>query len=235
MHGIVLRGSPDKNQAFREFLDEKLEQRLSRLDKMPKYLKRGVPYGNNVIAVIRHAEEKPETFYGESQLTDIGKRIVEQIQLNNLLAEAQKEFYFGGNLVGDAGDIFYAQRGANDAVTNNFNTHELGSGSQSAVTKADDRSDLSNKISGTQKLVTSPYPNANDTDTDNTGRAADVTTWLHSYTTTDFNHTGVTGGIITVSGPGASAPILTRYTISSYAKTSTDTLKVFTNHNANGV
>ena len=242
MLGHVLRGSRDKTNDWKSTFDEKLEQKLSRLDKMPKYLKRGVPYGNNVVAVINHigagrnGKDLKEKFYGLDTLTDAGQKHLAQLQNLELIAEANKEFSYGANLVGDAGDIYYAQLGGEDTVSNSFNINELGSGAQTpAITKADDRSELLGKIAGSSKLHAAGYPTSNDTDTDNTGAAADVTSYLGSYTTGDFNDTDIQGGIITNSGAGASEPILTRYTVTAFVKTATDTLKMFVNHTANGV
>ncbi len=242
MFGHVLRGSHDKTNDFINSFDEKLEQKLSRLDKMPKYLKRGVPYGNNVVAVVTHhgagqnGKDITEKFYGLNQLSDAGQKHIEFLQKQELIADVNKELHFGANLVGDAGDVYYAELGGEATPTNSFNLNELGAGLQTpAITKADDRSELLSPIASTQKLHAATYPLSNDTDTDNTGAAADVTSYLASYTTGDFNNTDIQGGIITNSGPGGTEPILTRYTITSFVKTSTDTLKMFVNHTANGV
>ncbi len=242
MHGLVLRGSRDKTFDWKASFDEKLEQKLSRLDHMPNYLKKGVPYGNNVVAIINHVgagrndRDVIEKFYGINHLTEVGENHINQLMANELALEVDKELFYGANLVGDAGDIFYAQLGASETPTNDFKMHELGSAAQTpAVTKADDRGDLKNQIASTQKNSAATYPLSNDTDTDNTGAAADVTTWLVSYTTGDFNDTDITGGIITNTGPGTSEPILTRYILTTFKKTATDTLKIFVNHTANGV
>ncbi len=236
MFGHVLRGSRDKTIDWNRSFDEKLEQKLSRLDKMPKYLKRGVPYGNNVVAIINHGDSGQEKFYGLPVLTPQGEKHIANLQRTELIAEVNKELTYGANLVGDAGDIFYAQLGAAETPTNDFKMHELGAGGQTtAVAKGDDRGDLKGNIAGTQKNTPAGYPQSNDTDTDNTGAAADVTTWLVSYTTSDFNNTDIQGGIITNTGPATAEPILTRYIITAFAKTATDTLKIFVNHTANGV
>ncbi len=242
MHGLVLRGSRDKTSDWKASFDEKLEQKLSRLDHMPNLLRKGIPYGNNVVAILNHIgagrndRDVIEKFYGVNQLSKAGhEHMDQQLQVETAI-EVNQELYYGANLVGDAGDIFYAQRGAEETVTNDFTTHELGSGIQTpTVTKADDRGELLNKIASSIKLTAATYPASNDTDTDNTGAAADVTTWLVSYTTGDFNDTDITGGIITNSGAGATEPILTRYILTTFKKTATDTLKIFVNHTANGV
>ena len=248
MRGLILRGSRDKVHEINELYNENLEQKLSRIDKMPNYLKRGIPYGNNVIAVVTHlnatkyGSDKLEKFYGVSKLSFEGKEYLNKLQTSEVLAKAIsevtgiQEVFYGANLVGDAGDIYYAQRGVGETATNDFDFMELGSGTQTpAVVKGDDRGDLKGNIIGSNKNIASGYPQPNDTDTDNTGRAADVSTWLGSYTTSDFNNTNIQGVIITNTGPATAEPILTRAIITAFTKTSTDTLKLFVNHTANGV
>ena len=242
MHGLVLRGSRDKTSDWKASFDEKLEQKLSRLDHMPNLLRKGVPYGNNVVAILNHIgagrndRDVIEKFYGINTPTELGQEHINRLVQNEVALEVNQELHYGANLVGDAGDVFYAQRGAVETPTNDFNTHELGSDFQTpTITKADDRGDLQNNIAASIKLTAATYPTSNDTDTDNTGAAADVTTWLVSYTTGDFNDTDITGGIITNSGAGATEPILTRYILTTFKKTATDTLKIFVNHTANGV
>ena len=155
MKGFILRGSRDKVQEINDLYNEKLEQKLSRIDRMPNYLKRGIPYGSNVVAVINHlgatshGSDKKETIYGVSELSLEGREHVNLLQNYELLAETYKEVFYGANLVGDAGDIYYAQRGVGETATNDFDAMEMGSGIQTpTVTKTDDRGDLKNNISG---------------------------------------------------------------------------------------
>lgn len=141
---------------------------------------------------------------------------------------------WGVNIVTDAGDIYFAQRGAAESPTNAFGIWELGTAGN-APGKSSNRSDVTSKVSGSQKAHDGTYPKSNDGDTDNSGRAADVTTWRVSYLTSEANATGITRGIITNSTPGASEPVLSYWTITSFDKTSSDTLKMFLNETANGV
>lgn len=139
------------------------------------------------------------------------------------------------NIITDTGDVYYAQRGAGETVTNDFDTLELGDSSSSAPAKANDSDDL-NLIASTAKLVKTGYPQTGDGDVDNTGSGADVVTWTFEYAAGDFNHSAITDGIIAVASHGGAAPILTHFEFaSSINKTASDTLKVIVNHTFNGV
>ena len=80
----------------------------------------------------------------------------------------------------------------------------------------------------------------NDGDSDNTGSGTDIVTWLASWTTGDFNSNAIIGGCIHVAGgaSGATTPgatkLLTHFSLTSFNKTSSDTLKIFVNHTFNG-
>lgn len=144
-----------------------------------------------------------------------------------------KILHLGSNIVTNAGDIHYAERMAAETPTNDFDVHELCSAGTPGKTA--NRSNFT-VIGSTQKANEAGYPTTDDGDADNTGSGADIVSHLASYTKADFNATGITHGIITVSGPGASEPILTGYAFSSsFDKTANDTLKVFVNHEALGV
>src|SRR5690554_3848108 len=140
------------------------------------------------------------------------------------------------NIITDAGDIYYAQLGAGEAVTNDFNALELGDSSSSAPGKSS-TTDSINPIASTTKTVKSGYPQTNDADADNTGEGPDVVTWTFEYAAGDFSSADIADGIICVSGHGAAAPVLTHFEFSggSFEKTASDTLKVIVNHTFNGV
>ena len=141
------------------------------------------------------------------------------------------------NIITDAGDTYYAQRGAAETPTNAFDSLWLGTSASSAPAKANDSDDLT-YITSTAKTVKSTYPKTNDTgDSDNTGDGVDVVTWTFEYATTDFIHSAITDGMIGVGAYGASEPALTHFEFSggSFEKTSSDTLKVIINHTFTGV
>lgn len=139
------------------------------------------------------------------------------------------------NIVTNAGDTYYAQRGAAETPSNSFGVQVMAS----AGTPGKSATYASfTAISGSIKAHTSGYPKTNDSDADNTGAGVDITTYLVSYAKGDFSHLAISHGLITNSSPVTSppTPILTGYAFaSSFAKTSDDTLKVFVNHEFLGV
>jgi hypothetical protein len=157
--------------------------------------------------------------------------------------DGSKQRYRAKNLIGDEGDKYYAQMGAGETPTNDFTTLELGNDTTDATgwttghpNKTSNRSHMSSKISGSQKVVASTYPKTDDTDPDNGGGGVDVVTWKFTYAKADFSDDNVIAGLITNASPGASEPILTGFSFAAkFSKTSDDTLTVFVNHTANGV
>jgi hypothetical protein len=146
----------------------------------------------------------------------------------------------GRNTVTDAGDIFYAQQGCSESPTNDWTaaTAIMELCTAGTPAKGADRSDFTT-VSATQKIfvATPDYPLTNDVDADNSGTTGtDVVTYLTSWTKGDFTQSGITHGIITNGTPGTAEPILTGYVFgASFNKTADDTLKVFVNHQMNGV
>jgi len=151
--------------------------------------------------------------------------------------DGSKKTYKAKNIVGDAGDIYYAQNACVETPTNAFANCVLGTGSVAAA-KTDDYSAVT-PIAGSEKAKTAGYPKTNDADADNTGAGADVVTWLFEWAVADFSDAAIYEGCITVASPvgGTSAsPLLTRWVWgASFAKDADTTLKLFVNHTANGV
>lgn len=136
------------------------------------------------------------------------------------------------NIVTNAGDIHYAQRGAGETPTNAFGIAELASAGTPG--KSANRSSFT-VIGSTQKAHAATYPTTADADADNTGAGADIVSFLASYAKADFTHAAITHGLITNASPGASEPLLTGYAFAAgFAKTADDTLKVFVNHDFTG-
>lgn len=156
---------------------------------------------------------------------------------DNILAVLENEFgrllIPAHNIVTDAGDIWYAQKSAGEAATNNFNTMVMcsaGTPGKSAIYSG------FTAIAGSTKTVTAGYPKTADADADNTGDAANVVTWLGSWAKADFNHAAVSHGLITIASAISGSNLLTGYAFSApFAKTANDTLKVFVNHQMLGV
>lgn len=150
-----------------------------------------------------------------------------------------KQLLAAKNIVTNAGDVYYAERGAAETPANAFDRLSLSSVDFSpAPAKATDAGDLASVISGATSAMESGYPKTNDADADNTGAGTDIITWLASYAKGDFNDTDIEDGCIHVNGAtfgSGSDPLLTAFSMTSFAKTADDTLKVFVNHTVSGV
>ncbi len=169
-------------------------------------------------------------------------------------ADGSKSTYETKNIVSDAGDLFYAERGALltvgatiGPVPTNFTDAngvpdmimELYDNStpNNAPDKSANRSDLNGvKATGSDQVIDATYPKVNDGDSDNTGAGTDIITYRVSYATGDANLADITDVILTNPSPGASEPVIMHAEFgASFTKTSSDTLKVFINHRMNGV
>lgn len=147
------------------------------------------------------------------------------------------DVFHSRNIVTDEGDKHYAQRGAGEAPTE-FATiaFELGTAGN-APSKTSIRSDVTTKVSGSLKQDQAGYPKSNDGDADNTGSGVDVVSHSVLYDTSEANSAGITRVIITnwAGGTPAAGEVLLMYaTLTSFTKTSDDTLKIFVNHTMNG-
>lgn len=156
-----------------------------------------------------------------------------------------RSFFRTRNLVTNAGDLFYAERGVAQTVPTNFTTAggvfdgimELYNGASPAPAKTDIRSTLVGLVSGSAKAMDATYPKLNDGDTDNPGPVGtDIITYRVSYTTAEANASAIADVIITNPSPAAGEALLCHFEFAStFTKTSSDTLKVFLNHTMNGV
>jgi hypothetical protein len=138
------------------------------------------------------------------------------------------------NLVSTAGELHYAQLIAQATPTNAFGVTELASAVPATPAAGDDRADYT-IIATSEKAHSAGYPKINDSDTDNSGKGADVYTFKNEWTAGDGNWADIDGGIITNASPGASEAILTGFTISNFAKDSSTALTLWVNHAPTGV
>lgn len=212
----------DRAKPITEQEKQAMEKFLSWMDKQPKRLSRFLEYDpkNNIVAVLSKKE------------------------VNNTSSgrwEMIKNWIYGMNLVTNDGDIFYAKKAAGETPSTNENflsgRMELNNpGSADTPAKTDTYDEMLTPITASRKTFTATYPKTNDGDADNTGAGVDIVTYLTSYTTSDFNATGIKGGVIhDNASPTGSSKILTHWTITSFDKSSSDTLKMFVNHTMNGV
>ena len=155
-----------------------------------------------------------------------------------------KEFDYTHNLVTDDGEIYYAKLGAGETPATNEDFGGTGSGtgyfdmSTTAYTEAEgdayEEYDVANSgsISGSIQTFTAGYPKTNDTgDTDNTGDATDAVSYAVNYAAAAWNDATVEQGCIhDNSSPVDATKLLAVFSFTSFAKTSSDTLKVFVNH-----
>lgn len=203
----------------RRLLEQKKDAFLSWADKQPNYLSRYKTLqarGDNVVRVLTFPE-----------INHSGKQ------------ELIKEFDFTHNLVTDDGEIFYAKQGAGEtpATNENFQSGRFEMGTTAYVEAESDTFNEfdvsgSSKISGSRQTFTSGYPKTNDTgDADNTGDAVDAVSYAVEYTTGAWNDTDVEQGCIhDNASPVSATKLLCVFSFTSFAKTATDTLKIFVNH-----
>lgn len=137
------------------------------------------------------------------------------------------------NIVTDEGDKYYAQRGAAETPTQAFTTFVMASARATAWDKADVFSNIT-AIAGSTQVTDATYPKTNDGDADNTGAGVDKVTWRVSYTAASFSGI-IVAGVITIASPIAGSFLLTGFDFTSFTKTTSDTLKVFVNHEMLGV
>lgn len=198
-------------------IDERIEDFNSWKDKLPNYISKNKPLNpadNICIVRSRHSEDKDEVY---------------------------KEWFYTHNIVTDSGDLYYAQRASGESPTSAFHTsgtgkQELRTGSATPA-KTNTYTNVTTPVTASRKNINSGYPKTSDSDSDNTGSGTDIVTWLTSWTTGDFSATSIIGGCIHEGGssPSSATKLLTHWSISSFDKTSSDTLKIFVNHTFNGV
>jgi len=203
----------------KSILENKLNSFLSWADNSSNYLSRYKSLqatSDNVVRVLSFPESSPS-----------GK--VDMI----------KEFDYTHNLVTDDGEIFYAKQGAGEtpATNENFQSGRFEMGT-TAYTEAEtdifNEFDVSgtSKIAGSRQTFTAGYPKTNDTgDTDNTGDAVDAVSYAVNYSAASWSDTDVEQGCIhDNASPVSATKLLSVFSFTSFAKTSSDTLKVFVNH-----
>ncbi len=166
----------------------------------------------------------------------------------------EKRTFKTENIVTDAGDLYYAERGAllttgtpiSPVPTNFTDTNGVpdmimelydDTPANNAPGKTNDRGDLLGTIApSSAKAIDATYPQVNDGDADNTGAGVDIITYRVSYLTSEANAADTTDVILTNPSPGATEPLINHAEFTaSFTKTSADTLKVFVNHEMLGV
>ena len=155
-------------------------------------------------------------------------------------SEGNKSWLYAKNIVTNDGDLYYAQKSAGESPTSDFGGSsgrmELRTGSATPA-KGDTYNSVTTPVTASRKAIDNNYPKTNDGDSDNTGAGTDIVTWRTSWTTGDFNANAIIGGCIHVGGgsPASGTKVLSHFSITSFNKTASDTLKIFVNHTFNGV
>ena len=157
--------------------------------------------------------------------------------------EMIKEFDFSHNLVTDNGEIYYAKLGAGEAAATNEDFGGTGAGTgffdMGTVGYAENETDVytqysagASSISGSIVTFTGGYPKTNDTgDADNTGDAVDAVSYAINYSAASWADTTVEQGCIhDNASPIGATKLLAVFSFTLFAKTASDTLKVFVNH-----
>ena len=142
-----------------------------------------------------------------------------------------KQFLTAHNLITNDGDLWYAEKWNGDAPTEAF-TSLYFSATAVAPAKTSNFSILTGPVG--EKAATATYPKRNDGDGDNTGSGVDIATWLHEYTTGDGPFTAIIAGGISRASATGTNPIVTAFSIGSFSKDGSTTLKFFVNHEFKG-
>lgn len=155
--------------------------------------------------------------------------------------EMIKEFDFTHNLVTDDGEIYYAKSGAKETFAANEDFGDTTARFDMGTTGyAENETDVylqydvagSSSITGSILGFTGGYPKTNDTgDADNTGDAIDAVSYAINYSAASWADTTVEQGAIHENAsPATTTKLLAVFSFTLFAKTASDTLKVFVNH-----
>jgi len=170
-------------------------------------------------------------------------KVKEKVKLNmNIWAvlenieTGEKRIIKGKNIVTNDGDAYYAQMAAGEAPSDDFDAAasglRLGSGT---ATPAKTDTDVQTYINTSLKGLDTGYEKTNDNDTDNTGAAVDSVTWRYSYIAADGPYANIYEGAIVDNRTTPTAALTHFQFAATFSKTTSDTLKVFVNHNMLGV
>jgi hypothetical protein len=153
----------------------------------------------------------------------------------------------GPNIVTNAGDLYYAQRGAGETPTYTFGTGHLVVAKSYTVAAAKTctfgrlvlQSTAGSQTYWGRQNFASGYPKTNDSDTDNTSRTTDAVTYKRVYTTAQANGTIKAVAVCRPNGATSSNGQLLNFKTLTAAqtvvKTSSLTLTVYVNHVFSGV
>lgn len=213
---MISVGNNFKAKTFDEIMDERHSNEGGQ-----KYIAKGVYKKANILLVLnrknagRRGQDKKKSFYAKIE-------------------------NWGGNIVTNNGDIYYATKAVGGTPTDNYGGSngrmELADGVQT-IAKTDQYGQVNSPIVASRQAIDATYPDVNDTDADNTGAGVNIVTWRVSWTKSSFTDNTIQGGCIHdgAGSPTATTNLLTHFSVTSFAKTINDTLKGFVNHEMLGV
>lgn len=201
---------------------------------------------------------QPKTAYGDRFPFFVTRRIgISRYKIHGevlgIIRDAEtgvkKRVYRTTNLVTNAGDLYYAELGVGATVPSNFTVAgtpfafdgqlEIFKSVSAAPDKAANRSGMTGKAgpsSGTTLTATeSGFPKVNDTDTDNTGKGADVLTYKFAHAAGDWSDAAAMDDVdVTNPTPGATEAMMMWADGFNVIKSASDTLVTYINHTFNG-
>jgi len=151
--------------------------------------------------------------------------------------ELERELLIPGlNIVTNDGDVYYAELACEETPTDDFDAAGAGFrlGTNAAAPGKTD-TDVGTEDTAGRKATDATYPQTSDPDGDNTGSGVDIATWRVSYLTSEANIVSIAEGAICDDRVTPTAALTHFLFASTFTKTSSDTLKVFVNHEMLGV
>jgi len=144
-----------------------------------------------------------------------------------------KKVIHGKNVVSLVGEIYYAQRGANESPTYDFTSGgmKLGTGT---TTPTQSDTDIETDIGSSYKTMFSGYPKSNDTESG--GGATNKVTYKVYWDTTEANASNISEAVIVTDSGAPPSGLLCRLLFSTpFEKTSAENLVVYIHHEKSGV
>lgn len=144
-----------------------------------------------------------------------------------------KRVIHGKNIVGNVGDVYYAQVGAQESPTNDFTAGgmKLGTGTTAAA-KTD--TDIETDLGASYKAIFAGYPKSNDAESGIGG--TDKVTYKVYWDTTEANANNIAEVVIVTDGGAPPAGgLLTRLIFAAtFNKTAAECLTVYISHEFDG-
>lgn len=138
-----------------------------------------------------------------------------------------KQYFHGSNIVTNSGNRWYAARGALAASGFQVLGMKIGLGS-TAVTSTD--TDIQTSFASCFHSLDAGYPLLSDTDTDNTGALSNTVCWRVTYSAAGGPSQVGIREVILCDASAVTGLINHALFAAAFDKTTSDTLKIFVNH-----